>query len=106
MQLAIGVLSALGVGQYPVLLSSDPGVHSGVLRQGTAVPPADHSSEGVPAILLDHQGTSGVSLAGVLASVSSADHVAVREEGQITLILGLEVLPGDISSVGRVAGLV
>ena len=52
MQLAIGVLSALGVGQYPVLLSSDPGVHTRVLGQGTAVPPADHSGQGVPVVLL------------------------------------------------------
>ena len=83
MQLAIGVLSALGVGQYPVLLSSHPSVHTRVLRQGTAVPPADHPGQGVPAILLDHQGTPGVSLAGVLAGVSSADHVATGGEWRV-----------------------
>ena len=69
-------LSSLCIIQYPVQLSGDPGVHPGVLSHGTAVPPADHSSQGIPAVLLDHHGAAGVSLAGVLAGVSSADHVA------------------------------
>merc|ERR1719195_124200 len=87
-----GVLSALGVGQYPVLLSSHPSVHTRVLRQGTAVPPADPPGQGVPAILLDHQGTAGVSLAGVLAGVSSADHAGgdAPAVGRVTLRVGLD----------------
>merc|ERR1719195_1344356 len=106
-----GVLSALGVGQYPVLLSSHPSVHTRVLRQGTAVPPADHPGQGVPAILLDPQGTAGVSLAGVLAGVSSADHAGgdAPAVSRVTLRVGLDSdvhLPqggGLIAARGRCA---
>ena len=86
-----GVLSAFGVGQYPVLLSSHPGEHNRVLRHGTAfLPKADHSGQDVPAILLDHQGTARVATAGSLAGVSSADHVGgdAPAQGRATLKTG------------------
>merc|ERR1719436_438239 len=56
----------------PVHKVAGLGVDTGVAGLGTAVPPADHSGELVAA----HEGTAGVSLARVLASLiqSSADH--------------------------------
>merc|ERR1719436_984983 len=60
------------VGVDPVDKVAGLGVDTGVAGLGTAVAPADHSGQLVAA----HEGTAGVSLARVLASLiqSSADH--------------------------------
>ena len=75
---AVCVLGAGSVGEDPVQLGGDPGVHSRVLRHGAPVPPAHHPGQGEPPVLFHHHGAAGVSLAGVLPDISSADHVARR----------------------------
>ena len=67
------LLGSLGVGEDPVLPGGHSGVHSGVSIEGASVSPADHSDDSIATILLDHHGATTVSLAGVLATVSSAD---------------------------------
>ena len=87
--LTVGVLGALGVGQYPRLpcrhpdnqsqlrccdqCLHPPGIHPRVAGQRAAPPPADHAHQRVAALLRDHEGAARVTLARVLAGVSSAD---------------------------------
>ena len=52
---------------------SPPGVHPRVAGERAAPPPADHAHQRVAALLRDHEGAARVTLARVLARVSSAD---------------------------------
>ena len=95
---AVGVLGAGSVGEDPVQLGGDPGVHPGVLGHGTPVPPAHHPGHGEQPVLLHHQRAAGVSLTGVLPLVSSADHVVgdPTTVGRVALVVGLD---GDLDLV-------
>ena len=50
-----------------------PGVHPRVAGERAAPPPADHAHQRVEAVLQDHEGAAGVSLARVLARIRRAD---------------------------------